>query len=521
MEPPHKSDGSDESGARAPDSGPPEAVAPIDAGGVTEIEHYELDDVPLFHLPMAGATILTIAFRVGRADEPVIRGGMTHLAEHLVMTSVSDSLDHSNGTTEPYRVTFTLRGSPRDASRFLREVCSAIERPRFLRMHEEATVLRTEASSRQGPMGISLRLAWSRTGYQGIGTAGLSELFLGRLDEEELRSWIGENFVAGNAAIWIAGDLPDDLEVSLAPGPRRPMPEPRWIAGLETPTITLDEIPGVGVSFLVGRDAATSTAFRTLDRHLRRALRVDRGLGYEVGSDNIAVGPDQALVSVWSTCLPKATGEVERILLETIDDIAARGPTDDELAEMYERMARDMQDPMSIPARLESRLRDELFGASPVAMADRLDEQYRLQSDEVASAFRRARESMILVVPPSGNLPQRPFKLYPGPTRGSMGVGRTFGLASTKRQAPWAKAPTPTLTVAESGIAVDDIRGRRLVGIRWQDCVAVGWERDFRSVVGRDGWILRIFAGEWRDGRAAISLIDRLAPRDLLTPLVG
>ena len=89
-----------------PDAPPPE-------GAVLEVEHYELDDIPLFHLPMAGATILTLAFRVGRADEPVPLGGMTHLFEHLVMNTVSDALDHTNGMTGPFQVSFTLRGTPR------------------------------------------------------------------------------------------------------------------------------------------------------------------------------------------------------------------------------------------------------------------------------------------------------------------------------------------------------------------------------------------------------------------------
>ena len=87
-------------------------AAALDPGLIPEIEHYELDGIPLYHIPSSGATILTLAFRVGRADEPVIRGGMTHLAEHLILTSISNALDHSNGATEPFRVTFVVRGSP-------------------------------------------------------------------------------------------------------------------------------------------------------------------------------------------------------------------------------------------------------------------------------------------------------------------------------------------------------------------------------------------------------------------------
>ena len=224
---------------------------------VPEVEHYELDDIPLFHLPMAGATILTLTFRVGRADEPVPLGGMTHLFEHLVMNSVSDALDHSNGMTGPFQVSFTLRGTPEAASRFLRDICHAIETPKYARIHEEANVLRTEAAGRQG-VGISQRMIWFRTGYQGIGTLSLPEFFLRSLDEDTLREWVAKYFVAGNAVIWIAGELPDDLLVSLPPGDRQALSETPRIPGFQTPTLVQDGIPGVGASFVVetfgGRD---------------------------------------------------------------------------------------------------------------------------------------------------------------------------------------------------------------------------------------------------------------------------
>jgi hypothetical protein len=497
---------------------PPPASPENPESAISEVEHYELDDIPLFHLPTAGSTILTIAFGVGRAHEPVTRGGMTHLAEHLILTSVSDALDHSNGTTEPFRVTFTLRGTPGDASRFLREVCRTIEKPPLLRMHEEANVLRTEAAARQGPMGLSLRLLWARTGYQGIGTIHLPELFLRSLDEEVLRGWIAEHFVAGNAAIWIAGELPDDLFVSLAPGPRRPPPEIRWIPGFETPTYMVIEVPGVGASFFVERSAATATAFRTLDRHLKLALRVDRGLGYDVGGEYLPVDPDHALVSVWATCLPKAVPEVERLLLETIDDVAARGASDDELAQQYERFVRDMMDPIAIPARLDAHVRDVLLGREPMPMKELIAEQWRLRPDEVAAAFQRARESMLLLVPPIGTLPQRPFKLYPGTALGPMGRGRTFELATTKRRVPWAKSGSAKLTVGDAGIGIDDSNGARIVGILWEDCMAVVQDPDARSVVARDGSVLLILVNEWRDGKDALRFIDRLGPDDVMVP---
>jgi hypothetical protein len=496
------------------------APAALDPGSIPEIDHYELDGVPLYHIPSPGATILTLAFRVGRADEPVIRGGMTHLAEHLILTSISDALDHSNGATEPFRVTFVVRGSPERASRFLRDVCAAIERPRFGRMHEEAKVLRTEAAGRGG-MGMSFRLMWMRTGYQGIGSVSLPEFFLDALDEGVLREWMNRHLVAGNAAIWIAGELPDDLTVSLPPGPRTEPPEVRWIDGFVTPTLVVDEAPGVGASFYVERNVATAAAIRALSRQLTRRIRVDRGLGYEVGSEYLPVSRDHALVSVWTTCLPEATREVQQIMLESIDDIAARGPSDEELSGQYQQFAQDMADPMAIPGRLHAQVRDLLLGGhpSPKPVAALLEEQWRLESPHVALAFDRARDSMLLLLPESGKDPQRQFQPYPGPPMGPMGGHRTFELNTKERRGLLRKTRAPRLAIGAGGVAIDGSDGSRIMAVRWADSVGIIRERNVRSILGRDGTVLQVYEAEWRDGRAAVGLIDKFGPADLVIPV--
>jgi hypothetical protein len=491
-------------------------AADVDPAAIPSIDHYELDGIPLYHMPMAGSTVLLLAFGTGRADEPVIDGGMTHLAEHLLLTNNIDTFDHSNGTTEPFRVTFVIRGTPREASRFLRDVCKGIEQPRLSRMYQEAKVLRTEAAGRGG-MGLSLRLPFLRTGYQGIGTYALPEFFLDRLDETRLRAWIGSNLVAGNAAIWIAGEIPDDLEVFLPPGPARPRRELAEIDGFETPTAITGEAPGVGASFLVRRSAATSAAFRALNRQLMQRLRVDRGLSYDVGGEYHPFNPDQAYVTVWASCLPDAVRDVQRLLLETIDDVANRGPVPDQLSKDYQTWLREMADPRAVPARLDGHVRDVLLGGSPVPqpIEERIDEQWRLESEHVAKAMREARDSMLLFIPPTGEDPQRPLKPYPGAVAGSMQADRVFEFAGGEKKR-FRRSSTPIrLTVGQTGVSVDAVNGSRYVGVRWSDTVVVIRERGVRSILGRDGSTLQVFENEWRDGGAAVRLIDKRAPADV------
>jgi hypothetical protein len=295
----------------------------------------------------------------------------------------------------------------------------------------------------------------------------------------------------------------------------------RWIDGFETPTIVMDEAPGVGASFFADRSAALTTAFRALDRQLVRRLRVDRGLGYEVGSDYMPISRDKALVTTWATCLPDATRDVQQTILEAIDDVAARGPSDEDLEHLYQMVARNWADPMAIPGRLDAHVRDVLLGGDPIPtpIATRIEEQWRLQSAEVAAAFRAARESMLLLLPPSGVDPQRPFRPYPGPAIGSMGSDTTFELITKERSGLFRKSTAPRLAIGAAGIAVDGVNGIRLVGIRWADAVAVIREQSARSVIGRDGTVLQILAADWRDGRAALGLVDRLAPAEIVVPV--
>jgi len=490
------------------------------AGGLSlpEIDHYELDGIPLFHLPGAGATTISLQFRVGSADEPVPQRGMTHLAEHLLLSPLTDSFESVNGTTESHRLSFHARGTAGEAARFLREVSERIARADVTRIGEEAKVLRTEAAGR-GRMGLTGNLVYGRMGYEGIGKTYLPELFLRTLDEERLRSWIAANLVAGNAAIWIAGPLPDGLFIELPAGSRRPLPPASEIPGFETPTLfVIRDAPGLGASFMVRRSVATSATFRALDRRLRHALRVDRGLGYEVGTESLPLDADRALALVWATCLPEAVRDVERALLEALDAMGQAGVTVEELEGQRDRMVRETADPANFPGRLDARTRDFLLGQVPMTAAELEETYWRLSPDDTAKAMRDALDTMLLVLPAEAPRPQRPLKPYPGPSLAGMGDSREFEYTAIKKSRPWGSSKAPRLVVGDRGIAITTADRRvRFQAVLWEDCVGVVHEAPWaRSVIGRDGYLMVIDGREWRDGGGAIKLIDRHSPRSLV-----
>jgi len=99
------------SGPGAPGTPATDPTTPAPPLVLPEIDHYELDGVPLFHLPGTGSTTLALEFRVGMADEPVQLRGISHLAEHLLMSAVAARYEVSNGTTGPLVVSSSRRST--------------------------------------------------------------------------------------------------------------------------------------------------------------------------------------------------------------------------------------------------------------------------------------------------------------------------------------------------------------------------------------------------------------------------
>ena len=50
-----------------------------------EITRTTVDGVPVFSAPDPARLAGALMFRVGRADEPLARGGLTHMVEHLAL----------------------------------------------------------------------------------------------------------------------------------------------------------------------------------------------------------------------------------------------------------------------------------------------------------------------------------------------------------------------------------------------------------------------------------------------------
>src|SRR4051794_3633681 len=99
-----------------------------------------------------------LAFRVGRADETLARGGITHLVEHLALHGHGLTDYHFNGSTGAIVTHFHMQGSEADVVAYLTGVCRALASLPLERLETEKSILRTESAGKSRSAGEAMAL---------------------------------------------------------------------------------------------------------------------------------------------------------------------------------------------------------------------------------------------------------------------------------------------------------------------------------------------------------------------------
>jgi hypothetical protein len=107
--------------------------------------------------------------------------------------------------------------------------------------------------------------------------------------------------------------------------------------------------------------------------------------------------------------------------------------------------------------------------------------------------------------------PERGWHPYPLWSSDVVG-GRTF--KTTAERFPWSR-PGPRLILGPDGVSWLNAQGQTLT-VRYEQLVGVAHEPGCRTLVGADGFRVRVQASEWRDGASAIAEIDRVVPPGLV-----
>jgi zinc protease len=262
------------------------------------IQQTEVSGIPCFWAAAPAPFTAMLVFRVGRADETLPTAGITHLAEHILMPASPPRELDRNARVENIFAVFWVSGSPTQALRFLESLPGLIGDPPLHRLETERSILRTEAASiGQHPVNASMAL---RYGGAAHGLMGFEELGVNTLGAEDVARWIGEYFTRENAALWLTGEPPRDLELKLPSGTRRSPPEPVSLAEVVFPTVyPFGPDDTIVVAFDGRRSPALSMASSILLDRAWQTIRYDRGWAYDIGQNFEPIGRDVAHGTLW------------------------------------------------------------------------------------------------------------------------------------------------------------------------------------------------------------------------------
>jgi len=463
-----------------------------------EVRQTMLDGIPVLLCPaLPGSRQRAgITFRVGMADEPLARAGMTHLIEHLALHRLGVGDVHHNGETNATVTHFLMQGSANEAVEFIHSVCESLHNLPFERLETEKSILYAEASHRG--LEWARHLAASRYGARGYGIPGFGELGLPAVTPDDLREWASTYFTRDNAVLWFSGDaVPAGLDPRLPAGRRRSLPAPSSVLATTPAYISGGPRGLVGLSAVVRRGPAARLFTELLERELFKRLRHEGGLSYAISADYAARDADCAEIHATADALPATQDKLISSLMSVLAGLRA-GDLDPGLLEVVRsRVLEARQAPDAAAQALPGLAADLLFGRPHSSEADLLDRFRASTADDVRAAAAEALGTALLVLP--GHSPDADKAGYAPISTGSAVMA--FGSAYRGFDDPGTQ-----LVVGASAVSLH--RNGSFATVQYAECVAVqAWPDGARQLWNRDG------------ARVAIepNLFD--APEGFLAPL--
>ncbi|GAA1556602.1 hypothetical protein GCM10009789_07410 [Kribbella sancticallisti] len=302
------------------------------------IESEYIDGVRLLrHRAAQEHTDVTLTFAVGAQDETLRTIGVAHTVEHLVMSTVRQLPIQVEAEVDLMTTAFAASGSPARVGEFLNRLCAALAEPPVDRLAVEAGVLAAEDGWAAHPMAAFLLFV--RYGASGPGLGWLEGAGYDGLTAEHVTAFARKWFVPGNAVLQVSGPLPEGLELKLpqGPAPVRALPTGRLLDG---PSAVGYGIPGAAVLLTMPTgDAARvpGLAMRVLESRIEEQCRHVAGHSYVV--DSQVVGMDWV---IYAEAREGTEEAVARAVGEALTDLAANGPSEDELALVVARLEEEV-----------------------------------------------------------------------------------------------------------------------------------------------------------------------------------
>jgi predicted Zn-dependent peptidase len=437
-----------------------------------------VNDVPVLFADRPGPVSGGLLFRVGWSDEPLARAGLTHLVEHLALHGRHDLSSHHNASTGESITHFHATGTVTEVVAALSGTCSALRDLPLARLETEKEILRTEAAGRS--FGAHDRQRLERYGARGPGLAGFEGFGLSAITAEDVRDWVSEWFVTGNAVMWITGaGIPPDLDLRLPPGPRRPVPV--WSDILAaTPAFCRGNPGGVLLDAVIPRSAAASLFANVASRALFRSLREEGGYSYTAQCEYEPIGVDTARVTMYADALEDAQAAATGGLVDVLAALRGGAVDANDLLASKEAARLALDDPFIDAAMLPGIAMNELIGGERRDAAELQREGDAVTVTDLTAVAQAVWDDALIQIP-EGALDWAGFTAVPSRSTAQI-TGHSF---------PRLDQARGEIVIGDDGVMTRDAEGGTTV--RFEDCLALEtWPDGARTLIGSDGFVVHI-----------------------------
>jgi zinc protease len=463
-----------------------------------------VDGVPVLWAKSDGPLRAGLVFRVGRADETLARGGITHLVEHLALHRVGQTDHHSNGETTTITTSFYTQGTPGQVTEFMASVSAALHRLPLDRIPAEVNILRTEARTRSTAPN-DLLLLW-RYGPAAYGLPAYDEYGLNEPAALDVQGWARDWFTRGNAVLWVSGEaLPDGLRLDLPDGPRLPPPFPSQVLP-RFPAYFNAPFNGVMFDAHVPRSAASALLAAVLERRMYAVLRVERGLTYTASTNYDSLIPDLGTLTAFADALPERRAELVGPFVDILLDLAASGVTDAELATVRSLAEASLNQSDAAARMVPDAAHDLLVGAEARTPEQILAELRKVTPYDLHAVAEHAMSTALVMVPEGSGIGRGGF--VPAPTDSDSQVR---GVEYTGP--PVSQGTRARLIVGPDGVTV--VREPRCMTVRYADCAGMlAYPDGGRLLFAPDAVVVPIEPRAYGLPPSVVSGVDAAIPKE-------
>lgn len=461
----------------------------------------EIGGLPAYVLPSDAPAHGALLFRVGRADESLPTAGITDIVRCLAL-DLEESPLPLKASVGGAVTSFSFDANTPDLAEVFAQLGERLRMPDLDRLEEARDKVRSDLEGRS--IDEVAHILQTRFGPRGQGLTTFEPFGIDRTTPEELRTWHARFFTAENAALWVVGNIPTDLDFNLVEGGERrplaeakalPHPYPAWVTSANA---------AMGLSFQTLESPALTVALTMLERRVHEFMRERASLVHETSTRIDPLDGATSHVSMLLDIVGTRSSEAISTFMTVVNRLADTRPDVREveaarsvvLAEMATSEWRQRQ------TRRAATL--ELLGYAPPSIEAQAERTAALDITPVHDAYRSALESAIYHLPHGVAMPADSCSRLPRWSRVAV-EGPEFEPAVKRREGQ-------KLILSQAGVTITDGKSRHLTSLIKSCAGMFKWADGGRELIDATGVRVRIDPGEWIDGDAAIETIDTLVP---------